>query len=413
MEALRRGDPIVSRTVELAARLARVESQNLAGEAASAGLFWSRASGSRVTDCEGCEFLDFTSAFGVASIGHSHPALIDALHQATQTLLAGLGDVHPNEAKVELLEALTAQYPGGVAAKGVLGLSGSDAIEVAIKTARLATGRKKILAFEGAYHGLSLGALRSTFEARFVEPFDVADRAVFVPYGDLAGARRALASDGDIGLVLVEPILGRGGIVVPPDDFLPGLSPAARSAGALLCVDEIYTGCGRTGTFFACGEVIPDLLCVGKALGGGVPISACLGRAEVMDAWPLPSGEAIHTQTFLGYPLGCAAALATLDVILRDDLSARARRIGEIVCRELAPALKEGRWILRGRGALWGLLRDDGAPVLEIVRRARDAGLLILPQGPRGEVLAIVPPLVISEGDLAAGLRILLESLEA
>ncbi len=406
----------MTRHSELSARLARVESRNLAGEAEAAGLFWSRAAGSRVTDAQGRVYLDFTSAFGVAAIGHSHPALIDALHQSAQTLLAGLGDVHPNEAKVELLEALAALYPGGVPAKGVLGLSGSDAIEIAQKTARLATGRGGILAFEGAYHGLSLGALRVTHETRFSDPFDVADRAVFVPYGDLAAARRALAAGG-IGLVLVEPILGRGGIVVPPDDFLPGLSAAARAAGALLCVDEVYTGCGRTGSFFACGETIPDLLCVGKALGGGVPISACLGRAEVMDAWPRAEGEAIHTQTFLGYPLGCAAALATLDVILRDDLSARARRIGEIVLRELAPATdpasEKARWILRGRGALWGLLRADNSPVLDVVARAREAGLLILPQGPRGEVLAIVPPLTISEADLIAGLRILFDSLDA
>lgn len=333
-----------------------------------------------------------------------------------------MGDVHPPRVKVELLERLASLYPKGDAQKPpavrtVLSSSGSDAVETAIKTALLATGRPGILAFEGAYHGLSLGALDCTWRSDFREPFRsrLSGRTRFVPYGDLEQVARVARNEGQgetdidaktIGAILVEPVQGRGGERVPPAGYMRGLREICDQQGWLLIADEIYTGFGRTGEVFACDHesVIPDLLCVGKGLASGMPISACIGRVEVFDAWPVSEGEAIHTQTFLGHPTSCAAALASLAIAERWQLSARAAKLGQLALETLrtllvdAPAVEE----VRGLGLMIGIECKTPEISLTTCKAMLAKGYVLLPSGEDGRVLSLTPPLIIGEDELVA-----------
>ena len=265
----------------LAERLARVESRNVTALDPKP-IFWERASFANLWDVDGNRFVDLTAAFGVANVGHAHPEVSAAIARQAAELLHGMGDVHPPRVKVELLERLAALYPRGRTQQSpevrtVLSCSGADAVETALKTAMLATGRAGVIAFEGAYHGLSFGALDCTWREDFRAPFRarLPGATRFARYGDLADVERLAREHGEeIGAVLVEPIQGRGGERVPPDGFLRGLRNLCDERGWLLVVDEIYTGLGRTGSVFACDHeaVVPDLLCVGKGLASGMPI---------------------------------------------------------------------------------------------------------------------------------------------
>ena len=258
-----------------------------------------------------------------------------------------------------------------------------------------------MLAFEGGYHGLGLGALDATHRRDFREPFRerLAGRTRFAAYGDVSSVRTELERDDRIGAVLVEPIQGRGGLVQPPPGFLAELRELTWERGVLLIADEVYTGIGRTGHWLACEreDVLPDLVCLGKSLGGGFPISACAGRAEVMRAWPASSGEALHTSTHLGNPLGCAAALATLRAIREQGLLERARREGERWLAELRAELGGCACVreVRGAGLLIGIEVDPPGRAARAARELLNQGWITLPEGPRANVLALSPPLTI------------------
>jgi 4-aminobutyrate aminotransferase/(S)-3-amino-2-methylpropionate transaminase len=398
----------------LARRLTRVESRNVTA-LEPVPIFWERASGANLWDADGNLFVDLTAAFGVANVGHAHPEVVHAIATQADSLLHGMGDVHPPRVKVELLERLLELYPRGsedsppVAARAVLSSSGSDAVETALKTALLATGRPGILAFEGAYHGLSIGALDCTWRSDFREPFSarLPHLTRFAVFGDLEDVARIAALEGrEIGAVLVEPVQGRGGERVPPKGFLKGLRQLCDEHGWLLIADEIYTGFGRTGRVFACDheEVVPDLLCVGKGLASGMPISACLGRQEVFDAWPVSQGEALHTQTFLGHPASCAAALASLSVARRQRLAERSRRLGEETLDQLRKQLDGCGAVreIRGLGLMIGIECETGEIARAATQRLLEAGFVLLPSGEQGRVLSLTPPLSIGEQALEA-----------
>jgi len=405
----------------LAERLAAVESRNVTCLAPDAPIFWARATGANVWDVDGNRYVDLTGAFGVASTGHAHPDVAGAIARQAGTLLHGMGDVHPAEVKVELLEALAERFPGGARARGVLGSSGADAVETAIKTAMLATGRAGLVAFEGGYHGLSFGALDATWRRDFREPFEarLPQATAFASYGDadsVSGAASRLAAAGHpVGAVLVEPVQGRGGERVPPAGFLRALRQRCDEAGWLLIADEIYTGCGRTGRFFACEheDVAPDLICVGKGLSAGMPLSACLGRAEVMDAWPTSHGEAIHTQTFLGHPASCAAALAALRVIEREKLVERSAHLGGELLARLRAELAGAEPVagVRGLGLMIGIACASPAIAQSVTRRALEQGVIVLPSGEGGSVLSLTPPLSIAEPLLEHAVSVLVPLL--
>ncbi|MEO7714865.1 MAG: aminotransferase class III-fold pyridoxal phosphate-dependent enzyme [Capsulimonas sp.] len=403
---------------DLAARLRRSESPNVTYLANDFPVFWESASACWVTDVDGNVFLDLTAAFGVAGVGHSHPEVVAAIqHQATR-LIHGMGDVHPSDVKVSLCERIAQRVPLP-SAQVILGLNGGDAIEAALKTAALATKRRGVLAFEGGYHGLSYGALDATFRDDFKAPFR-AQLGAFTthrPYGCSREQIEAALASHEIGAVLVEPIQGRGGIVVPPDGWLAGLRELCTAHGALLIFDEIFTGWGRTGDWFACEheEVIPDVLCIGKAMGGGLPISACVAGRDVMSAWPISTGEALHTSTFLGNPLACAAALAATDVMARENLPMRAREMGAYFTQQLQ-ALQTSYpnriAEVRGRGLMLGLKFFSTADSLDLVTRALHSGLIVLPAGD-GSVIEFVPPLVITRDEIDCAVGILNHLLQS
>jgi len=289
-------------------------------------------------------------------------------------------------------------------------ISGADAIEIALKTALAATGRAGVLAFDPAYHGTTLGALAVTSRPEFRRPFagHLHPQVVRLPFAaPVKEVARALAEH-PIGAVVVEPVVGREGVRVPPPGWLAALASATRDAGALLVADEIFTGFGRTGELFAVDRdgVRPDLLCVGKALGGGLPLAAVVGRREVMEVWRTP-GEALHTATFLAHPLACAAALASFDLLEELGLVDRARALGERLSarlRELTahPAVIE----VRGIGAVWALELANADAARRVAVLCRERGVLLLAGGPGGRVVQLAPPLVIAEDQLAAALAV-------
>ncbi|MEZ4316622.1 MAG: aspartate aminotransferase family protein [Myxococcota bacterium] len=367
------------------------------GASSSDPIVWSEALGANVWDADGNRYVDLTSGFGVALVGHRDPEVVAAVHRQSGRLLHAMGDAFPDEARIALLDRLTALAPPSIT-HAILGLSGADAVDGAVKTALLATGRTGVLGFAGGYHGLSLGTVPlQGYKAAFSEPFAAITHpdVRHLPYGCPLGDVRAALAGGDIGLVLVEPVQGRGGMRPAPDGWLAGLAVLAHEAGALIAHDEIQCGLGRTGTLWA-GTTEgpgPDLLCVGKALGGGLPLSATLGTEAVMSAWGASRGEALHTQTFLGHPLGCAAALAVLDRM--DVVPARCGERGHF----LREALESRGFRLRGRGLMLGVELEDS---LRVTRDLLERGFLVLPAGMQAEVLAVTPPMVLSDAQITA-----------
>ncbi len=401
------------RSLALAEKLRRHESRNVTFLADDFPVFWQRAHDVNVWDADGNRFLDLTSAFGVSGLGHTNAAVRAALVAQAGELLHAMGDVHPTELKAELcarLSALTFERWGAGDGKTVLSSSGSDAVETALKTALLRTGKAGVIAFTGGYHGLGLGALSAIGLPFFREPFraQLKDFATLLPYPAERAQIEETIRAGGIGCILVEPIQGRGGCVVPPREFLPMLREVCDAHGILLIADEIYTGFNRTGALFACEHsgVVPDIICLGKALTGGFPLSACVGRAEVMDAWPESSGEALHTSTFLGNPLGCAMALASLQQHTDPALAAHVRERGTKLKAALAALHSEHVGEIRGLGLMLGVeLLDAGKPAtalaIAIIKHALRDGLLLLADSPASNVLSLTPPFAISDEEIA------------
>jgi 4-aminobutyrate aminotransferase-like enzyme len=410
------------RSRELGARLRRVESRNVTRIDDAGPIFWSEAAGANVRDEDGNTYIDLTAGFGVSAAGHADGRVAAAVAGQMARLPHALGDVHPAARKVELLERLAAVTPGDLG-HGILSANGADAVESALKTAALATGRPGIIAFQGGYHGLGYGALGVTAASRFREPFQrqlyagvgFAPFPVAAPGGTTTGeamaAIRARVSEAHagpdpVGAVIVEPVQGRGGVLVPRDDFLPALRAECDQLDLVLILDEVFTGLGRTGRWFACEHwgVVPDLLVMGKALGGGLPLSAVLGRPAIMAAWPESDGEAIHTSTFLGNPVACAAALAQLDGIEALGLVDRARRLGLRLEARLERWTRDGRATThRGLGLMRAVVPAGGRPGRAAAAALR-AGVIVLPEG---ESLSFTPPLVITEAQLDHALNVL------
>jgi 4-aminobutyrate aminotransferase / (S)-3-amino-2-methylpropionate transaminase / 5-aminovalerate transaminase len=435
------------RSRALAVDLARWESPNVTYLADDFPVFWESARGANVVDADGNLFLDLTAAFAVAGPGHAHPRIVAAVAAQAGRLLHGMGDVHPPTIKVDLLRALAATAPGALT-RSILASSGAEAVEAALKTVAIATGRPRVIAFHGGYHGLTYRALAVSGREDFRAPFasQLGGSAVFLPYpyplrspfgrdpeevsaATLRYLEHLLDAPGSahegIGAILVEPIQGRGGDLVPPPGFLPGLRRIADERGLLLVLDEVYTGFGRTGRWFACEHegVEPDLMVVGKGLTGGLPFAACIGTDRVMERWPSSRGEAIHTSTFLGHPLGCAAALAAMDVLREERLVERSAELGARMLARLAAVTADHPRVaeVRGRGLMIGveLVRDRrtlepapglaGRVVLEALRR----GLLVLGGGIHGNVISLSPPFVLTDAQADHALDVLEEILGA
>lgn len=403
------------RSRALARRLARAECPEVTA-CDETLVFWERGAGANLWDVDGNRYLDLLAGFGAASLGHADPELAEACAQQSRALLHAHGDLYPARIKVELLEALERMLPGDLGS-AILSSSGSDAVESALKTALRVTGRAGVVAFEGAYHGLGLGALDTTHRDHFRAPFRerLAGKTSFVPFGDAPAVERALEGGG-FGAILFEPIQGRGGIRPAPPGFVPKLRELADRFDTLLIADEVYTGAGRTGSFLACEHeaVEPDLVALGKALGGGFPISACVGRRPVMERWGRSQGEALHTSTHLGNPLGCAAAGVVLSRIERDGLAERAAGLGRELLTRLQRELSSTPAVVdvRGRGLMIGIELDSAERAEQVVRAALQAGLVIVGEGEDGRVLALTPALTIEESALDGAVDRLVELLQ-
>ena len=420
-------------------------------------IVWQQARGVHVWDADGKKYLDLTGAFGVAAAGHANPRVVKAGQRQMTRLLHAMGDVHPHAVKAQLARDLSritferwadakcnVEDPSSKATlftgKTIFCNSGFEAIEAALKTALLLTGKRDVIAFAGGYHGLGYGALNATHRDFFRSPFrpQLANFAHFVPFPSLTDGKverkqsheversiRALFARHAVGAVLIEPVQGRGGIRIPPPSFLPLLRKLCEEHGALLILDEVYTGFGRTGRWFACEHwaTVPDLICLGKALAGGFPISACVGRADLMDAaWPPSQGEALHTSTFLGHPVGCAMALAQISEIEQKKLVQRSAQLGKYLLDKLASiGTPRGthQVLSRGLGLMIGLeLRSaGGAPAtalaLQIVKTMLQRGFILLPEGEDANVISFTPPLTINEHQLDSALDRLADVLQS
>src|SRR5271156_76106 len=398
-------------------------------------IVWERARGVHVWDVEGKKYLDLTAAFGVAAAGHANPNVVKAGQTQMAKLLHAMGDVHPHAPKAQLareLSRITFERWGKKTGKVIFSNSGFEAVESALKTAMLATNKNGVIAFNGAYHGLGYGALNVTQRDFFRSPFQLQLREFghFVLFptktSDLATVEfqiRNFFRRERVGAILVEPVQARGGCNVPPKEFLPLLRKLCDEHGALLILDEIYTGFGRTGKWFACehSQTIPDLICLGKALTGGFPLSACVGRADLMDAaWPPSRGEAIHTSTFLGHPVGCAMALAQIAEIGKLKLPARSTELGEFLLGELQSKISGSKFqiSIRGLGLMVGveLRLPDGEPATDAamlaIKTMLRRGYIMLPEGEFGNVISFTPPLTITKAQLAKAVKVLAEVLK-
>jgi 4-aminobutyrate aminotransferase/(S)-3-amino-2-methylpropionate transaminase len=386
--------------------------------------------GANLWDLDGNRYVDLAAGFGSVLLGHGAPEVAAAVSAQGAQLVQGLGDVYSSDTKLALLERLAALHPGS-SPRVLLGGSGGDAVTAAVKTAVLATGRPALVALAGAYHGLGYAplaacGLRESYRAPFAAHLGAP--VTFAPYPGLGrdgdrpatldaslGAVEAALRAGDVAAVLVEPILGRGGCVVPPAGFLAELHALAHRHGALVIVDEVWTGLGRSGSMVrAIDDGVPaealDLVCFGKGLGGGLPISACVGPEAIMRSWAREA-PVVHTSTHAGWPLGCAAALATLGALRARSLPERARTLGARWRTELAGALSGKSTVraVRGEGLMLGVELERPAHGLRAARAMLERGWLLLGGGRRGETLTFTPALTIEERLLEGAVAALAE----
>lgn len=367
-----------------------------------------RGDGVRVWDTEGREYLDFVAGIAVTALGHCHPRVTGAIREAAATLLH-VSNLFHTAPQVHLAKLLVEH---SFADRVFFCNSGAEANEAAIKLARkyakerFASDRYEIIATRHSFHGRTLATVTATGQEKYQHGFEpLVPGFKHVPYNDLRAMERAL--DSRTAAILVEPIQGEGGVSVPDDDYLPGLRKLADESGALLILDEVQTGMGRTGRLWAHQHagIEPDVMTLAKALANGVPIGAMLAREEVARA--LTPGS--HASTFGGTPFVTSVALETLSTVIGERIPERAGRVGAHLAGGLRglqarhPTMRE----VRGRGLLLGVELDRAAGPL--VEACRDAGLLVLTAGER--VLRLTPPLIVDEGECDRALAVLDEAL--
>ena len=391
-------------------------------------------------DLEGREYLDFVSGIATMNVGHCHPDVVEAICKQARTLIHGACHIGYMEPYVAMMEAIKAVAPGDLKnGKGLLVNSGSEAVETGIKLARYVTNRPMVLAFTDSFHGRSMGALALTASSTLYRrnltsllsgvvhtPFPYCFRCPLKHESpDTCGlaclslvekALQTVVPPEDLAAIIVEPIAGEGGYIVPPDGFLQGLREICDRHGIFLIADEVQTGFGRTGKMFAVEhwDVVPDIICMAKALGGGLPLGAILARAEIIDEWP----PAAQGTTFGGNPLACQAGLATLKIIEAENLLANASKMGNYIQDRLRSAQSELPIIgdVRGKGLMVGaeLVTENGSPAVEIIKA------VIKEMGENGVVLTkcgasairFAPPLIIKEDQVEKGLNAILNVLK-
>jgi len=394
-----------------------------------------RAEGAYVWGKDGRRYLDFVSGMGSANLGHRHPRVLEAVRAQMDKLVQGPVGVLLYDALLDAAERLREVMPGDLD-MFFFGNSGAEAVEGALKLARYTSGRPAVIAFRGGFHGRTMGAAsvttsKSSYRAGY-EPllpsvyFARYPYCYRCPFGrdaascslecleDLEDLFRHEVHPSQVAAVLMEPVLGEGGYVVPPRKYMRGLRSLCDEHGILLVLDEVQSGFGRTGEVFACQGlgVQPDIMAIAKSIASGFPLGATVAPARLMHRWAPGS----HGTTFGGHPVSCAAAAATVDILTTENLPARAARLGERAMRRLADLAREFPVLgdVRGLGLMIGLefvragtLEPDGALVERILKEALERGLILYPCGAESHCIRFIPPLVVSEEDLDTGLDIL------
>ncbi|KQO00512.1 4-aminobutyrate aminotransferase [Stenotrophomonas sp. Leaf70] len=395
-------------------------------------LFAERAENAELWDVEGRRYIDFTGGIAVLNTGHRHPTVMAAVQAQMERFTHTCFQVVAYDSYVEVAERLNALAPGDFAKKTLLLSSGSEALENAVKIARCHTGRSGVICFTGGYHGRTLMTLAmtgkiqpyktgfgpfpaETFHALFPNPLH--GISIEDAKASLAQLFRNDIEPGRVAAIVIEPVQGEGGFHVAPPEFLRHLREVCDTHGILLVADEVQTGAGRTGTWFAIEQsgVAPDLITTAKSLAGGFPLSAVVGRAEVMDA-PGPGGLG---GTYAGNPLACAAALAVMRAFDEEALLARSRQLGEQLMQRLRALQREHPRIadVRGLGAMvaFELFDDRGQPdaasTSALVARAAERGLLLLSCGSHGNVVRILVPITAAPALIEEGMAILQDCL--
>jgi 4-aminobutyrate aminotransferase len=385
-----------------------------------------------IRNTDGVEYLDFSASWAVANTGYGHPRIVEAAYKQMCKTTTNSHISIPSPVTIELAEKLVSAMAGEFAEKVWFGHSGSEAGDLVAKFLPIAKRRPKVISFEGSYHGQTLGAAALSGHDSS-ERFSGSSLMAKVPYpnpyrydGDeracceehLSTIRRLIEhSAGDFAGLVVEPIMSDGGVIVPPDGFLEGLEALCREFDLYYVVDEVKTGFGRSGKLFAFqhSKIHPDAVMLGKPMASGIPLSAVVGRAEILDA--VPSG---HMMTTAGNPVACAAGLATLDVIRQEGLVERAARLGTALKEDLRALSERYPQIgdVRGKGLIIGVEMVDpetGAPSPELTAqlcfRARQLGLIFFYVGTSSNVVEITPPLVISEEEIARGVELFEQAL--
>ena len=391
-----------------------------------------RGEGTWLVDVEGRRYLDLAAGIAVANVGHCHPRVVEAIQRQAASLIHTSIVVH-NQRNVKLAERLVGLSPFLDQPRVFFCNSGAEAVDGAIKLARRTTGRPGVIAFTRGFHGRTLGATSlTTAKARYREGYGPLLPAVYhAPYcipppggrGQAAAVASALAglddllanvvAPAEVAAMVVEPVLGEGGYVVPPVAWLEGLRQRCHAHGILLVFDEVQCGVGRTGRFFASETlgVAPDVVLFAKGIASGLPLGGIVAPSRLMDAWP----PGAHGSTFGGNPVACAAALATLDVIEEENLCGRASVLGQRALARLrrVGAANPGVVVdVRGVGLMIGVELADGAAADAVLRRCLEQGVLLLSCGPHQEVVRLAPPLTISDDELEKGLTVLCAALD-
>lgn len=359
-----------------------------------------RGKGALVWDVNGKEFVDCTSGYGVALLGHCHPKIVEAVREQAGKLITCHAGYY-NDKRAEFLQKLTGITPKGLN-KAFLSNSGAESVECAIKLARKHKGKPEIIAMMGAFHGKTMGALSATWDKKYREPFlPLVPEIKHVPPDNLEKVREAISEK--TAAVLVEPIRGEGGIRVPPDGFLKGLREICDEKNILLMFDEVQTGFGRTGKLFACEHwnVVPDVICLAKPLAGGLPLGATVARENVMSSFKV--GD--HSTTYSGNPLVCAAGCAAIDVLLEEKLPERAAVLGMYFKSELEKLQSKHRTVKEVRGLGFMLGMEMKFDVLNTLFKTKEKGVLVLDAG--RNVLRFLPPLVICKEQIDKTISVL------
>lgn len=350
--------------------------------------------GAVLWDTSGREFIDCMGGYGVSLVGHCHPKIVEAIKNQCEELIACHGSLY-NDKRAELLKKLVKIAPKGLD-KIFLCNSGAESVECALKLAAKYTGRKEIVAMTGGFHGKTLGALSATWGPKYRNPFPslLLPGFKFVPFGNIKKVEGVVSKD--TAAVITEPVQGESGVYVAPDGFLPQLRETCDEHGILLIFDEVQTGFGRTGKMWASQHwnTAPDIMCIAKSMAGGFPMGATIAKGEIMDS--LKTGE--HSSTFGGNPLACAAACATIDVIVEGKLPERAEVLGEYFKKrllEIQGKLKIVREV-RGLGLMIGL--ESRFDVYNMLTKAIDRGVILLYS--KKNILRFLPPLVIEKSQL-------------